>query len=53
MMDEQPQAAQALSRLRSLEPELRLFNLGVWMPLQRAEHLALFVDAFRKAGLPE
>jgi tetratricopeptide (TPR) repeat protein len=53
MMDEQPQAAQALARLRSLEPELRLSNLGVWMPLQRAEHLALFVDALRKAGLPE
>ncbi|MEX2201466.1 MAG: adenylate/guanylate cyclase domain-containing protein [Dongiaceae bacterium] len=53
LMGQPLQAAQALARLRSLEPELRLSNLGVWMPLQRLEHLDLFVDAIRKAGLPE
>jgi tetratricopeptide (TPR) repeat protein len=53
LMGQPLQAAQALARLRSLEPELRLSNLGVWMPLQRPQHLALFVDALRKAGLPE
>jgi adenylate cyclase len=46
-------AEEALAQLLGLEPDLRLSNLGVWMPLQRPEHLAMLVEGFRKAGLPE
>ena len=53
MTGRQSEAEDALIRLRKLEPGLRLSNLGVWMPLQKAEHLALFTEAFRRAGLPE
>jgi hypothetical protein len=53
MTGRQSQAEEALAQLLRLEPELRISNLGVWMPLQKPEHLALLVEAFRKAGLPE
>ena len=53
MTGRQAEAAEALAHLRRMEPGLRIANLGVWMPLQNPENLALFCEAFRKAGLPE
>lgn len=47
------QARQAMARLRQLDPALRVSNLRDQIPLRRPEHLALYEDGLRKAGLPE
>jgi adenylate cyclase len=47
-----PQARKAMERLLQLDPGMRLSNVHK-MPLRRAEDLALWEEAFRKAGLPE
>ncbi len=47
------EAQQTMSRLRELDPERRVSNLGDVLPVRRAEDLAKFVDGLRKAGLPE
>lgn len=39
--------------LRLLGSRLRLGAVADWLPVQRAEHLAMLVDGLRKAGLPE
>jgi TolB-like protein len=49
-MDE---ARRAMEHLRGLDPALRVSNLKLWMPFDRPEHLSLFADGLRKAGLPE
>ena len=49
MMD----ARRAMDELRTLDPELRLSRLGAWLPIHRPEHLSIFADGLRKAGLPE
>lgn len=46
-------AQQAMIRLRALQPTLRLSNLHEQMFLQRPEHMRKFIEAMRKAGLPE
>lgn len=46
-------ADQAMQRLRSLDPSLRVSNLKDWMPIHRPEDLAQFADGLRLAGLPE
>jgi len=43
----------AMRRLRALQPTLRLSNLHEQMFLHRPEHMEKFVEAMRKAGLPE
>jgi tetratricopeptide (TPR) repeat protein len=43
----------AMQRLRELDPALRLGNLKDWLPIQRPEDFARFVDGLRLAGLPE
>jgi TolB-like protein/tetratricopeptide (TPR) repeat protein len=47
------EAGLAIQQLRQLDPELRLSNLGEWLPFQRPQDLAVFADGLRKAGLPE
>lgn len=49
---EQPRQ-QAMTRLRALQPNLRLSNLHEQMFIHRPEHMEKFVAAMRKAGLPE
>jgi len=49
----QHQAEPAMTRLRALQPTLRLSNLHEQMLLHRPEHMEKFVGAMRKAGLPE
>jgi TolB-like protein len=46
-------AQRAMDQLRRLDPKLRLGSLPDWLPFQRAEDLAIFVEGLRKAGLPE
>jgi TolB-like protein len=47
------EAGMAMQQLRQLDPDLRLSNLGEWLPFRRPQDLAVFADGFRKAGLPE
>jgi TolB-like protein len=44
---------QAMSRLRLIQPQLRVSNLHEQTSLHRPEHMARFIEAMRKAGLPE
>jgi len=44
---------QAMTRLRALQPTLRLSNLHKQIFLHRPEHMEKFIEAMRKAGLPE
>ncbi|MGH6802111.1 MAG: tetratricopeptide repeat protein, partial [Methyloceanibacter sp.] len=48
------EAQKALTRLRQLDPALRISNLeDVMLPLRRAEDRLRYVEGLRKAGLPE
>jgi TolB-like protein len=47
------EAQRAMSHLRQLDPTLRVFSLADWLPFHRPEHLSLFADGLRKAGLPD
>jgi TolB-like protein/DNA-binding winged helix-turn-helix (wHTH) protein len=47
------EAQQVMTRLRQLDPALRVSNLKDVLPLRRAEDLAKFTEGLRKAGLPE
>jgi len=50
----QEQAKLAMARLRQLDPELRVSNLGnVQGPYRSPEDVARYEDAMRRAGLPE
>jgi hypothetical protein len=46
-------AQSALSRLRHIDSALRVSNLGDITPFRRPEDMAKYVEAMRKAGLPE
>jgi TolB-like protein len=50
---ETEEARRAMGHLRQLDPALRISNLREWLPIQRAQDLAIFADGLRKAGLPE
>lgn len=47
------EARDAIAQLRELDPELRIANLTDWLPIQRAQDLAIFAKGLRQAGLPE
>lgn len=49
----QKEARSAMDELRKLDPTLCVSNLRHWLPIRRPEHLSLFADGLRKAGLPE
>ncbi|WP_444814778.1 winged helix-turn-helix domain-containing tetratricopeptide repeat protein [Variovorax flavidus] len=46
-------AQQAMQRLRTLDPSLRVSQLKDWLPIHRPEDLAQFAKGLRMAGLPE
>jgi adenylate cyclase len=48
----QDEARREMTRLRRLDPTLRLSNLGDWLPIRRAEDRATLADGLQKAGLP-
>jgi TolB-like protein/Tfp pilus assembly protein PilF len=48
------QAQRAVARLRQVNPKLRVSNLkNVLGPYRHAEHLSVYEEGLRKAGLPE
>jgi TolB-like protein len=47
------QAQRGVARAIECNPDLRVSNLGDLLPFRRAEDLAIFAGALRKAGLPE
>jgi tetratricopeptide (TPR) repeat protein len=47
------EAQRAMNHLRQLDPTLRASSLADWLPFHRPEHLSLFADGLRKAGLPD
>src|SRR4029079_3623956 len=49
----QDEARRAIDQLRARERTLRISNLTDWLPIHRPEHLSMFADGLRKAGLPE
>lgn len=46
-------ASRAIDELRRLDPALRISNVTDWLPIRRPEHLSIFADGLRKAGLAE
>ena len=48
-----PDAADALARLRQIDPDRRLANLADWIPFRRPEDAARWAEGLRRAGLPE
>lgn len=47
------QASKAMTRLREVNPALRLTNVSEYIPLRRAEDLRMLTEGLRQAGLPE
>jgi TolB-like protein len=47
------EARRAMNHLRQLDSTLRISSLEDWLPIRRAEDLAIFAEGLRKAGLPE
>ena len=47
------EARRAIQHLRQLDPTLRISNLTDWLPIRRPQHLAIFSDGLRRAGLSE
>ncbi|MBO9649424.1 MAG: winged helix-turn-helix domain-containing protein [Variovorax sp.] len=46
-------ASEAMQRVRTLDPSLRVSNLNDWLPIHRPQDLARFAEGLRLAGLPE
>jgi len=46
-------ARHAMTRLRLIQPRLRVSNLHEQIFLRQPEHMASYVKAMREAGLPE
>jgi TolB-like protein len=46
-------ARQAMTRLRLIQPQLRVSNIHEQIFLHRPEHMAKCIEAMRRAGLPE
>jgi TolB-like protein len=53
MLNRQPEAQKAMTRLRQLEPDLRLSNLENMIPTHRPDQFALWGEGLRRAGLPD
>jgi len=51
--DRQQDAERAMDEVRRLDPSLRVSKVSSWLPISRPEHLALFAEGLRKAGLAE
>jgi len=47
------QAQQALTRMRQIDPELRISNLAELVPFRATKDFGRYVEGLRKAGLPE
>lgn len=47
------EAQRAMRHLRSLDPSLRIAELGSWLRIRRPEDVATLAEGLRRAGLPE
>ena len=47
------QATKAMSRVRQLDPSMRLANLNDLFPIRRSEDYGQWSQGLRKAGLPD
>lgn len=47
------EARRAMDQLHELDPTLRISNIRDWLPISQPEHLSVFAEGLRKAGLPE
>jgi hypothetical protein len=47
------QARKAMTRLRQIDPALRVSDLRRMFPFRRPEDIARYEEGLRKAGLPE
>jgi len=47
------EAQKAMTRLRGIDPALRVSNLNEYITLRGPEHFAKYAEGLRKAGLPE
>ncbi|APO73671.1 adenylate cyclase 1 [Rhizobium etli 8C-3] len=47
-----PEATEAMTRLRQLDPDFRLSSLNDFFPIRRPEDAARWADGLRNAGLP-
>jgi hypothetical protein len=47
------EARRAMGDLRRLDPTLRLSGLKDWLLFHSPEHVAVFSEGLRRAGLPE
>jgi TolB-like protein len=47
------EAHRAMDHLRRLDPDLRISNLGDWLPIRRPEDRATLAEGLRRAGLPD
>jgi hypothetical protein len=47
------QAQKALSRMREIDPDLRISNLAELVPFRAAQDFSRYVEGLRQAGLPE
>jgi tetratricopeptide (TPR) repeat protein len=46
-------AQKAMAQLRQADPELRVSNFTDWLPLRQPQHIAMYEEGLRKAGLPD
>jgi hypothetical protein len=46
-------AQMAVTRMRDIDPSVRISNARMLTPIKRPEDAAMWVDGLRKAGLPE
>jgi TolB-like protein len=53
LSDRRDDARRAIEEVRKFDPALRISNITNWLPISRPEHLSIFADGLRKAGLPE
>jgi hypothetical protein len=47
------EAKKTMATIRQLDPSFSISNLGIRLPLRRAEDIAKFSEGLRRAGLPE
>ena len=53
VLDRTDDAYSMIKRLQSMDPDLRISQLESWVPFQRPDDAAMFIEGMRKAGLPD
>ena len=53
ILDRADEAQSMMRRLQTVDLDARVSQLKSWIPLQRSEDVAVFIEGMRKAGMPE